>query len=518
MKTGLATERVVVVGAGIAGLAAAIRLAAQGVSVTVVDKASAPGGKMRQISIAGLPIDSGPTVLTMRWVFDDLFDAAGTTTDAQVRLIPAEVLARHAWSDGSRLDLFADIHRSAQAIEAFAGRAEASRYLAFCERAAQVYRTVEGPFISARRPNPFGLLAERGLSGVREMLSIDPFSTLWRALAIHFRDQRLRQLFARYATYCGSSPFSAPATLMLVAHVEQSGVWLVEGGMHTLATTLSGLAESLGTDVRLNAPVAAVLTHAGRASGVRLASGEEIPADAVIWNGEVSALAAGLAGSAVKSAAPATARKDRSLSALTVSMLARSEGFPLIRHSVFFCDDYRAEFSDIFDRDRLPSEPTVYLCAQDRNANEGGPTPEGEERLFAIINAPASGDRRSFDASEIDPCLDSAFSLLNRCGLTLHTTPDRMVVTTPSDFDRFFPATGGALYGPATHGWRASFSRASARTRVPGLHLAGGSVHPGAGVPMAALSGRQAAGSVLEDLTSHNRSRRVAISGGMSMR
>ncbi len=516
--TALPHDRVVVVGAGIAGLAAGIRLAARGVNVTIVDKAASPGGKMRQVTVAGRPIDSGPTVLTMRWVFDDLFDAAGTSTDRLVRLIPAEILARHGWSDGSRLDLFADIGRSAEAIEGFASRAESARYLAFCERSAEVYRTVEEPFIKSQRPTPLGLFAERGFSGLREMMAIDPFSTLWRALGSQFRDPRLRQLFGRYATYCGSSPFAAPATLMLVAHVEQNGVWMVDGGMHHFATVLADLARSLGATLRLEAPVAEILSTGGQASGVRLESGETIEADAVIWNGEVSALAAGLAGEGARGAASATARRNRSLSALTLSMVARAEGFPLLRHTVFFCDTYRREFDDIFEHDRLPTEPTVYLCAQDRGAGSDDAPPDGEERLFAIINSPASGDRRPFDDPETEPCLDSAYSLLTRCGLTLHRSSQQTVVTTPADFDRLFPATGGALYGPATHGWRASFARAAARTRLPGLYLAGGSVHPGAGVPMAALSGRQAANSVLEDLTSRSRSRPVAISGGMSMR
>lgn len=513
-------DSVVVVGAGIAGLAAAIRLAARGLSVTIVDRQSAPGGKMRQIAVDGQAIDSGPTVLTMRWVFDELFEAAGTSLDPYVTLEPAEILARHAWSAGERLDLFADIARSAAAIADFSNRDEADRYLAFCDKAARVYRTVEDPFIKSARPNPLGLFAAHGLGGVGDLMAIEPFSTLWQSLTKQFNDPRLRQLFARYATYCGASPFSAPATLMLVAHVEQAGVWMVRGGMHKLAESLAYVALNLGVTIRYATAVDQVTVAGGRATGVRLADGETITTDAVVWNGDINALATGLAGHGVTRAAPGTPRSNRSLSAMTVSMLAEVRDFPLLRHTVFFCRDYGAEFSDIFSHDRLPGEPTVYICAQDRGARNSSAAidPTGPERLFAIINAPAAGDARPFDPSETEPCLTSAFNLLDRCGLKLPRSPENRVVTTPADFETLFPATGGALYGPANHGWRASFTRAGARTRIPGLYLAGGSVHPGAGVPMAALSGKQAAASVLKDLTLPNRSRRAVISGGTSTR
>lgn len=511
-------ERVVVVGAGIAGLAAAIRLAGRGLEVTVLDKQPAPGGKMRTVEIDGRPIDSGPTVFTMRWAFDELFQSVDTEMDHHLSLEPAEILARHAWSADERLDLFADISRSAKAIEDFSSRAEAARYLAFCEKAAQVYRTVEAPFIKSARPSPIGLVTSRGLGGIGELMSIDPFSTLWKSLGTQFRDPRLRQLFARYATYCGASPFLAPATLMLVAHVEQAGVWMVKGGMHKLAETLAWVALNLGARIRYGETVARINADGGQVRGVQLATGEIVNADAVVWNGDVSALAAGLAGPDVTRAAPGTPRAQRSLSAMTVSMLAEVTDFPLVRHTVFFCRDYAQEFADIFDRDRLPHEPTVYICAQDRGAAFDERAPGGPERLFAIINAPASGDARAFESTETEPCLRNAFDLLSRCGMTLPRDPETMVVTTPATFERLFPATGGALYGPANHGWKASFNRAPARTRMPGLYLAGGSVHPGAGVPMAALSGKQAAEAVLTDLTLPNRSRRAVISGGMSTR
>ncbi|MBC7939127.1 MAG: CrtD protein, partial [Chitinophagaceae bacterium] len=224
-----------------------------------------------------------------------------------------------------------------------------------------------------------------------------------------------------------------------------------------------------------------------------------------------------LLGAAAMQAVPRSAPGKRSLSALTWAAHVRTEGFPLLRHNVFFDNDYASEFDDVFQQRRLPRQGTVYVCAQDRNDSASLPAGHGaEERLLCLVNAPADGDH--FDPSETDPCEHRSLALLRQCGLTLQWQPTQCQRSTPQDFNRLFPATGGALYGPATHGWMSSFSRPKAASAVPGLYLAGGSVHPGPGVPMAAMSGRLAAATLLAHLDSTSRSRRVHISGGMSTR
>jgi 1-hydroxycarotenoid 3,4-desaturase len=524
------SKRVIVVGAGIGGLVSALALAAHGVEVLVLERAARPGGKMREVEIDGAAMDAGPTVFTMRWVFEELFEAVGTRLADHLTLQPVSVLARHAWSGSERLDLFADVPRSADAIGAFAGAAAARGYLDFCARARRIYETLEAPFLRDSRPNPMSLAARVGLRGLPELMRISPFATLWQQLGQHFADARLRQLFGRYATYCGSSPFAAPATLMLVAHVEQSGVWLVEGGMHRVAQTLAALAEQRGAVLRCGAHVSEIIVRAGRACGVRLADGEELAAQAVVFNGDAAALAGGLLGPAAAPATAKTAPARRSLSALTWNLLAPTRGFPLARHTVFFSNDYAREFDDIFKRAQLPSSPTVYVCAQDRSdsdAREG----IGPERMLMIVNAPARGDcgdddTQPFNDKELARCEARTFQLMARCGLQVERSPAHSVLTTPQHFERMFPATGGALYGRASHGWMASFSRPGARSELPGLYLAGGSTHPGPGVPMAALSGRQAAASLLADLPSARAAARpstrpsspAATSGGTSTR
>jgi len=367
---------------------------------------------------------------------------------------------------------------------------------------------------------PLPLLWRIGLWRFDAFAAMRPHQNMWKALGGFFPDPRLQQLFGRYATYCGSSPFAAPATLMLIAHVEATGVWLIDGGIHALAKGLRTIAEAKGVRFRMGTAVAEILTERGEgAVGVRLVNGDRIAADAVICNADPGAIAEGKFGGQARRAVKPLARQKRSLSAMVWFAHTKTSGFDLSHHNVFFSSGYAREFNQIAGG-QTPSAPSVYVCAQDRGGRESAPNQpvhETRERIQIIVNAPANGDTHTYSSKETEQCTAQMRRTLEACGLTLEADMPHEVAS-PSDWERLFPATGGALYGRASHGSAASFLRQGPRTAIPGLYCAGGATHPSAGVPMAALSGILAAKKVDADLASTRRFHPAAIAGGISTR
>ncbi len=506
-------DQALVVGAGIGGLVCALMLAARGVAVTVIEKEQGVGGKARQLPVGDVMIDAGPTVFTMRHVFDEIFNAAGSNIDDWLTLHRSDRIARHAWGPGERLDLFADHEASCDAIGSFAGARAACGFRSFSAEARRIFTILDGPFLQQSKCYPPQLMWRIGLWRIKALLDIRPYESLWSVLREHFDDPRLLQLFGRYTTYCGSSPFLTPATLMLIAHVESQGVWAVSGGMRALAGALEKLARAKGVMFRLGEAVSRIIVKNGRATGVELASGETLAAQRIVFNGDPAALATGLLGADATRAARKMPDKARSMSALVWLANGRTSGFELDHHNVFFGPDYAGEFRDIA-AGRTPSQPTAYVCALDRGRNE---RPFAAERLQIIVNAPANGDRHHYCERERETCTSNMLERLRHCGLELESPLPHQLVT-PGEFSDLFPATGGALYGRASHGWAASFLRPGSRTAIHGLYCAGGATHPGAGVPMAALSGRLASEAVLSDLASTAPFRPTAIAGGISTR
>lgn len=486
-------QPVVVIGAGIGGLVAASLLAARGRAVVVFDRAPGPGGKVREVEVEGVQIGAGPALLTLRPVFEEIFAAAGDRLEARLTLRPESLLGRHAWPGGAALDLPVETEAAAEAIGRFGGPAAERGYRAFRDRARRIHDALDAPLLRARRPSAMALATQAGLRG---LLGASPFTSLWDALGEHFPDPRLRQVFARVATYVGSSPLKAPATLMLVAHVEMQGLWAVQGGMVRLAEALDALARRHGAVFRYGAEVQDILVAGGRACGLRLVDGETVEAAAIVLNADPSALGAGRFGQACAGAAERTPVDRRSFSAITWALRATMTGATPAAQTVVHADDPVAEYAELGYRARLPAVPTVTAWAQDRMGD--ATPPPGPERFLVMVNAPARADLRPLAPDAIARCGATAFDRLRRAGLPLEPRHDAVVATTPGDFDRMFPGSGGALYGPAVHGWQAAFGRPGAKTKVPGLVLAGGGTHPGAGVAMAALSGRSAAMQVIE--------------------
>ncbi len=501
-------EQVVVIGAGIGGLAAAIRLAAAGFAVTVVESADGPGGKMRTMPSTAGPVDAGPTVLTLRGVFDDLFSLAGQRLDDHLTLILQPTLARHWWPDGSTLDLFADPDATLAAIETFAGPREAAAFRRFDALSAGLYAAFDAPVMRAAKPDR-AAIAKAALRRPRLWPALMPGVTLTRLLKMHFRDPRLVQLFARYATYVGGRPTHAPGVLALIWRAEAAGVWAVKGGMHQLAQALARLAEELGVRFRYATPALRIMRQGGRVTGVQIAGGKTLPCAYCVFNGDPAALAAGQLGDAPTVAVPLTATTPRSLSAWVWSFAATAQGpkaADLIHHNVFFSADPAAEFGPI-GRGAMPEQPSLYICAEDRAAG----THTRPERFEIIINAP-SGQPATKDEEAL--CRTRTFQTLAGQGLTFTPDPAPDTLTTPTMLAQRFPGSAGAIYGRSPEGLMAAFARPSAETALPGLYLAGGGCHPGAGVPMAALSGQHAAAAIMQARTLASRLTPTVTPGG----
>ena len=504
-------DKVVVIGAGMGGLAATIRLAHAGLDVTLIDSHPASGGKMRSVASPAGPVDAGPTVLTLKPVFEDLFAAAGTTIDDHLTLLPLPVLARHWWPDGSTLDLHADPDASAAAIRAFAGAGAEAQFRRFSATAAGLFAVFDAPVLQSGTPRLPAIMAN--LARRPALLPwLLPGATLARALRHSFTDPRLRQLFGRYATYVGGAPARTPAILALIWQAEARGVWAVDGGMIRLAQVMEGLARQGGATILHGAQAVRIVETWGRVSGVTLADGHTLPCAQVIHAGDPAALADGLLGSAMRATVPQKAVHPRSHSAWVWAFAATPRGLPLAYHNVLFAADPAREFAQIA-QGQMPDDPTLYVCAQDRT----GITPSGPERFEIILNAPPVSPDGSMNLAEEDAlCRSRTFPTLARFGLTFDPTPQAAALTGPGRFARLFPASRGAIYGLSPQGLMATFRRPGARTALPGLYLAGGGVHPGAGIPMATLSGRHAAEAIMQDRALISRSALTAMPGGMS--
>lgn len=510
-----AQDQIVIVGAGIAGLSAALRLASAGRDVLVVERADTPGGKLRTVPSAAGPVDAGPTVMTLLPVFQRLFADAGLVLEDHLTIHKEPLLARHWWPDGSTLDLFADQTASSTAIREFAGQTAQSQFDQFSNKMRRLFTAFEGPVMQSARPDLPGILGAC-LSNPDLMPMLMPGQTMARMLQRQFSDPRLRQLFGRYATYVGGSPYQSPALLALIWHAEASGIGLVEGGMHRLAQAVEAAAKSFGAQFSYGSGVAQICPKSDGTFSVILENERVLSARSVLFNGDPRALGQGLLGPHVTRAVPKAGTAKRALSAFVWSFAATPKGRDLAHHNVFFNQDYRHEFNAI-DAGRMPTDATLYVCAQDRHAGfDAARNPGGAERFEIIMNgAPVTNGRRRHP-QEYPKCLMQTFETLTAHGLDFNPLPEKRTLTSPHDFAKMFPGSAGSLYGRSPHGLMASFQRPVIRSKIPGLYLAGGGVHPGAGIPMAATSGRLAAEAILNDRASTWTFRRMAMRGGMS--
>jgi phytoene desaturase len=432
--------RVAVVGAGVGGLSAAIELAAGGHDVTVFERGPAPGGKCARVERDGFVWDAGPSLLTMPWVFEEL----------ELDLLRVEPVTVYEFADGSVLELSADLPRALDALEKWSPGAGADwmRFLSVCAsmwRASERFLNGPPPW-PPRRPGP-----GEPPPDPRDALRVKPWWTLSDLARATVRDPRLRMVIERFATYAGADPRRAPAALAVAGYVEHAfGAWHPRGGMYELVRAMVRKLENLGGTLRLGTEVERIGVAHGRVWGVATAGGA-FAADAVVTDLDERTVRTRLLGRPAR-------RRTPSLSGLALLLGVRE---PAPHHRIVFPRDYGAEFDDIFTHRRMPRDPTLYVCAPP------------EQGWFVLVNAPASP--ADWDAAQA--------AVIERLGVQ----PTVVERVTPADL-------GGSIYGAAPHGRLGAMLRPGNRVRgIDGLWLTGGTVHPGGGLPLVTLGGRNVA-------------------------
>jgi phytoene desaturase len=485
----------VVIGGGIGGLSAAIRLRVAGWDVTIVEQNAQLGGKMNEIRADGFRWDTGPSVITMRHVFEDLFAAAGRKLEDYLTFLPIDPLTRYLYPDGTVIDVHANLSEMLQEIARLEER-DVEGYLAYLAYAAQIHRITGKVFIYDHPPT----LASFAKVPITDWLKADPFRTMDGAIRAHVRSPHLRQLLGRFATYVGGSPYEAPATLNVIAHVELAGgVWYPQGGIYAIAKALIRLAQELEVKICAGQGVRSITVTDGRATGVVLADHTTLPADVVIANVDVATVYERLLPQT-----PAIQRRNVRLQAFEPScsgfiLLLGLEGHTdcLVHHNILFSSDYRREFDQIF-KQRVPADdPTIYIAITSKTDPDHAP--ENSENWFVLVNAPALSDRYDWSQGGVI-YRELVLDRMARFGLEVRDRIRSEQIITPVDLQTMTGAFRGALYGASANSKWTAFQRPHNRcAEVRGLYFAGGTTHPGGGVPMVTLSGKVAAELALAD-------------------
>ena len=486
---------IIVVGGGVGGLCAAIRCAVAGHHVTVLERNEVVGGKLGVHRRDGFSFDTGPSLLTLPHVFDEVLRLADTTLATELDLVRLNPQVRYHWVDGTTLDACDDPAQTEAAFERFAPGSGA-RWRAFDDRARSIWTVAERTFLAGAMDSPRQLLSR--LRSPRDLLAIDPLRTLQRSAAADFDDARLQQWAGRYATYSGSSPYRAPATLACIEHVESAhGAWYPMGGLGQLRDALVAAAERVGVVLRTGAEVVAIAADDRRVRGVRIAGDSEpavLEADVVVANVDAVHLYRDLLPDRRVLRRVRRARPSGSGFVVLAGVRGHTAAAGgLAHHNVWFSPSYRREY-DALDAGRASDEPTIYTCVS--SVTDASQAPTGDENWFVLVNTPPGG---SWDAATTADYRDLVLRRLAERGVDLGPRLAFTETITPADLASRYRAEGGSIYGTSSDGRRAAFARPGNRGPRRGLYLVGGSSHPGGGLPLVAISGRIVSELIAED-------------------
>lgn len=494
----MSNQKAVVIGAGLGGLAASIHLATAGIQVEVLEKNPLPGGKVNVHKAPnGYCFDTGASLLTMRHVVEELFQAAGRKLEDYLELQPLDPICRYTWPDGATLDASTDLTKTEDGIRLIAPR-DVCGFQRFLADARRKYEVAERTFLAHSLNDLPKLLRPRY---ARDLAVLSSWRTLDAHVQSYFHSPYLRQMFNRFATYNGSSPYRTPATFALIPYVEFGlGAWYVKGGVYKLPAALARVARELGVSITTEVEVERILIEDGRACGVQVADGSERMYDAVVANSD--------AVETYRTLIEPQARRrytDRKLAGIEPScsgfvlLLGVARRYPqLAHHNIFFSGNYEAEFEAIFDQLRPASDPTIYVCATSRTDQTQAPV--GHENLFVLVNAPATSEQTDW-SKERGRYRDLVISKLESYGLDgLREAVDYEQIITPEDFRRTYHTYRGSIYGVSSNSLMSAFLRPPNKAQdIGGLYFAGGATHPGGGIPLVLLSGKMAADLALRD-------------------
>lgn len=525
-------QRIIIVGAGIGGLSAAIRLAVQGHAVHMLERQPQIGGKLNQMAMHGFTFDTGPSLITMPFVLEELFQSAQRRLEDYVTLMPLDTAGRYFFRDGLTLNAWRDHDRLVEEFSRFNAQdgTALQHFITYVER---IYAAVN-PLLSRRLGSrlhvikTFARYIFRGhakqannastVPAVLAPSSRNPFvrfkavlaalspMTLDECVQNFFHDEHLHRFFNRYATYTGSSPYQIGSVYSTLPYLELAcGNWYVCGGMYTLVQALGKLAQELGVCIETDCNVQRILVEHGTVRGVVLDDGRVLRSDVVIANSDVITTHRELLSPFVVSR-----RQLRRLKKLEPScsgfvlLLGVDKQYPQLAHSnIFFSNDSPAEFDDLFTRHIPLLNPTISLCASSRT--DATQAPPGHENLVVQVNAPSLTEKSNWHR-DAAPYRDHILELLAsypQAGLEdirEHIVCEAMI--TPEDFRRLYGASAGSIYGLSSNRRIAPFSRPVNRSpRIRNLYFVGGSTHPGGGVPLVTLSGKIVADMIGENIT-----------------